>query len=299
MATNMRAAVMQHRIGWRLVYDTLTEGYATSRAEDRQMPSPFPGMNPYLEHPLEWPGFHARYIPALSDALVPILAPRYVVGLQQHVYVFDATDPGDDGQLVGLPDLSLRPGRDDGAGAVGLLTAPAPSRVFAPPRLNLMRQSYLEIRDAESNDVITVIELLSPSNKAGRDRDRYLLKWDTLLESPTHFVELDLLRGGQRSPWEQMPACDYAVTVSRWEARPVADFWPVMLRDRLPAIPVPLRNGDDPAPLDLQAVLHRVYDAAGYQYHLYRRQPDPPLSADDQAWATALITARPGIQSPA
>jgi hypothetical protein len=217
--------------------------------------------------------------------------------MQQGIYVSDATDPGDEGQLFGVPDLALRPGRETGTSAVGLLTAPAPSRVFVPPRANLLRLSYLEVRDAESNDVVTVIEMLSPANKTGRDRERYLFKWETLTESPVHFVEIDLRRGGQRSPWDQMPACDYAVTVSRWEARPVADFWPVMLRDRLPVIPIPLRDEDEPVVLDLQAILHRVYDAAGYQDHLYRRQPDPPLSAEDQAWATALITAGPSSRS--
>jgi hypothetical protein len=146
--------------------------------------------------------------------------------------------------------------------------------------------SFLEIRDRESRELVTVLELLSPANKyAGPDREQYLAKARLLQRSLVNLVEIDLLRGGQRMPWLDMPPCDYCVVVSRVEQRPKAGFWPIRLRDRLPEIPVPLRPGDSDARLDLQEVLHRIYDAAGYEYHIYSGPPEPLLSGEDANWA--------------
>ena len=127
------------------------------------------------------------------------------------------------------------------ASATGLLEAPA--SVWQPP-VDVERHSYLEIRDRENRQLITVIELLSPSNKKlGSDRDQYLAKQHQLLSSTANLVEIDLLRGGPRMPWLDMPVCDYCVVVSRVAERPRAGIWPIQLRERLPLIPVPLRTG--------------------------------------------------------
>jgi hypothetical protein len=253
------------------------------------MPSPFPGMNPYLEHPNGWAGFHNRMIAAYADALTPQVVPRY------YVYLSDATDPGDGGKLFSYPDIGIGPDRGGTVATAGTLTVTAPARVTVPPPVELLRMSYMEIRDADSEELVTVIELLSPSNKVGDDSRAYLHKWQAFMESRVHFVEIDLLRGGRPTPWGHRPPSDYSVTVSRWEARPTADRWPIRLRDRLPVIPVPLRDGDPEATLDLQALLHRVYDAAGYQYRVYRRPPEPPLAPPDDGWAADLArSATPG-----
>jgi Protein of unknown function (DUF4058) len=100
---------------------------------------------------------------------------------------------------------------------------------------------------------------------------------------------IDLLRGGRPMPVERRPRCDYSVMVSRAEARPWAGFWPVRLRQRLPIIPVPLLPGDPEARIDLQEVLHHVYDATGYEDFIYAGQPDPPLSSKDAAWARTFV----------
>jgi hypothetical protein len=85
------------------------------------------------------------------------------------------------------------------------------------------------------------------------------------------------------------PDCDYSVLISRVEDRPHADLWPVRLRSRLPEIPVPLRSPDADARLDLQAIVHRLYDAAGYEDYIYEGVPDPPLAAGDLEWARPFI----------
>jgi hypothetical protein len=91
-------------------------------------------------------------------------------------------------------------------------------------------------------------------------------------------------------PVEPSHECDYCIMVSRVENRPEASFWPLQLRSSLPTIPIPLHRPDSDVSLDLQAVLHETYDQAGYQYHLYRGAPNPPLRPDDASWAASLIS---------
>ena len=138
---------------------------------------------------------------------------------------------------------------------------------------------YLEVRDRQGRELVTEIELLSPSNKrAGDDREAYLAQRRELLRSPAHLVEIDLLHGWTPMPQEGRPECDYSVMVSRAEKRRAADFWPIQLRDRLPVIPIPLRPPDAAARVDLQEVLHRAYDGPGYEHFIYNGEPQSSLS---------------------
>jgi hypothetical protein len=167
----------------------------------------------------------------------------------------------------------------------------------APARVELIdvdrfSETYIEIRDRKSRELVTAIELLSPSNKKpGSDRQQYEGKRNRILTSPAHFVEIDLLRGWPRMPRRNAPKCDYCVQVSRAEDRPQAGFWPIALRDPLPTIPVPLSSGHADVAIDLQAVLHRVYDAAGYAAYIYEDEPVPPLDAEDAAWVKMRLAA--------
>jgi hypothetical protein len=155
------------------------------------------------------------------------------------------------------------------------------------------RVPYLEVRDRTGRELIAVVELLGPSNKRGADREQYLTKRAELIRSPAHLVEIDLLRGGRPMPQEGRPACDDSVLVSRAESRPQAGFWPIGLRDRLPVIPIPLRAEDEAARIDLQEVLHSVYDASGYEDHIYEGDPQPALSPGDAAWARTFVPRSP------
>ncbi len=248
------------------------------------MPSPFPGMNPYLEQPALWPDFHAAFLFEFKANLVSLVRPRYLVLLERHVFVQEP--PGEPTTVRLRPDVLIAaPRRREGGGvAVAEVVAPVDVEHLAQ---EVERVSYLEIRDAASGDVVTVVELLSPANKR-EDRLTYLARREKVLGSAVHLVEVDLLRGGRAMPEANRPPCAYSVLVSRAEGRPHAGFWPIQLRQRLPVVPVPLRDPDPPADVDLQAILHRVYDVSAYEDFIYRGRPEPPLDPDDAAWAEAL-----------
>jgi hypothetical protein len=242
-------------------------------------------MNPYLEQEDAWHDFHESFMPVARDILNSQVLPRYFVTIDEHVYIHEL----DSRHFVGRADLAMvkGPTLSDQTPATGLLEAPA---VVRQPTVDVERLSFLEIRDRQNRQLITAVELLSPSNKRlGSDRDQYLAKQTTLLSSTANLVEIDLLRGGPRMPWLDMPASDYCVVVSRVEERPRAGIWPIRLRERLPEIPVPLRTGEPSAQLDLQEIVNRIYDAAGYEFYIYTSDPEPPLSPEDADWAKQFL----------
>ncbi len=251
------------------------------------MSSPFPGMNPFLERDAVWHDFHESFMPTVREVLAVQVRPRYLIKIDEHIYIHEL--PAQTRRLVGRGDIALSQNRpeDGSTSSTAVLTAPAQVQL---PNVDVERLSFLEIRDRESGKVVTVVELLSPSNKnPGPDRAQYLAKRGRLLNSAVHLVEIDLLRVGPRMPMEPVPALDYCVLVSRHEQRPWAGLWPIRLRNRLPEIPVPLQVPHPDARLDLQQILHRIYDAAGYEDYIYRSPPEPPLSQEDSAWAQELL----------
>jgi hypothetical protein len=102
-------------------------------------------------------------------------------------------------------------------------------------------------------------------------------------------VEIELLRGGEPLPAPDRPDYDDSALVSRAETRPEAEYWPIRLREPLPVVPIPLRGPDRDATLDLQSLLHAVYDAGRYGRYAYESRPNPPLRPADDAWASALL----------
>lgn len=249
------------------------------------MPSPFPGMNPFLEQRSVWHDFHEAFLPAVREELAQQVRPDFYIRIDEHVYIHELS--AEERQFVGRGDVTIhQPGQPQHT--AGLATVEAPSQVRLPA-VDIEQLSYLEICDREDQRVITVIELLSPSNKKpGPDREQYVAKRSELLRRYVNFVELDLLRGGPRMPMEHLADCDYYALVSRWPERPDAGVWPIRLREPLPTIPIPLDAAHPDARLDLLKVLNRVYDAAGYEDYIYRGQPEPKLSPADDEWARTL-----------
>jgi hypothetical protein len=244
-------------------------------------------MNPYLEQDDVWQDFHESMVLAIREDLVRQVVPNYIVKVEEHVYIHERS--AEERGFVGRPDVSLGP-RGPRGSADSSVVAAAPAYGRVPEPIDIERLSFLEVRDRKNRELITVVEMLSPSNKKpGPDREQYLSKRRRLLAASVHLVELDLLRAGPRLPVEGLPECDYYVMVSRMQERPQVGLWPIRLRDPLPGIPVPLRAPDADAHVDLRSLLDRVYDAAGYFAFVYDGIPEPPLNPADAAWATQFV----------
>jgi hypothetical protein len=159
-----------------------------------------------------------------------------------------------------------------------------------------IHEARLEIIDREQRQVITVIEIASPTNKVtgSRGRASYLQKRQEIMNSPSHLVEIDLLRGGDPLNFrELLPPHDYLVHASIRQRRPRARAWPIQLQQRLPVVEIPLRPEDPMAPLDLQQLLAAAYDRAGYDMSInYRKEPNPPLHGENATWAAALLRGK-------
>lgn len=259
------------------------------------MPSPFPGMDPYIEGQA-WGDFRHSLIVALSEAIVAQVRPRYVARIEARFYLEHLHED----EPAGVdPDLTIVASPGDEALAEGMNRGPATDTVarvtLTLPIPERQRDLFLTVRERESMEVVTVIEVLSPSNKRpGSDgRREYLSKRESVLVGPAHLIELDLLRGGERLPTvETLPPADYYAFVSRKRDRPKVEVYHWSLRQQLPLITVPLAGGDPEVPLDLQAAFTNVYDRAGYDYSLsYRHPVEPPLGDEDAAWAQQVLTA--------
>ncbi|MGA7500359.1 MAG: DUF4058 family protein [Isosphaeraceae bacterium] len=263
------------------------------------MPSPFPGMNPFLEHPDVWSTFHTGMLAAMADRLSAQVRPDYLVHMEAHLWIHERADDHEDGglsrRLIGRSDVSISKSRAATSG--GFMSSEAETAVLTPamriliPLVDIERQRYLEIRDRRNRELVAVVELLSPVNKkSGPYRAQYLTKRSEILASPAHLVEIDLLRDGRAMPDQERPSSTYGVMVSRVEERPAADFWPIGLRQPLPTIPVPLRQANSYASLELQVLLHQVYDRGTYAEEIYEQEAGPTLDPADLDWAEHVLS---------
>lgn len=232
------------------------------------MPSPFPGMDPYLEGEL-WSEFHATLASAIRAQLMPRLAPKHVALLAKR----DARDRS----------IAATGARE--SGGIAAPTVELPSFLEAP-------QLSVEIRDVAERRLVTAIEILSPANKHGDGAREYQERRTDLLRTQAHLLELDLLRQGLRIPFAgEPPPAPYYVYLSRWQRRPFTEVWAIGLRQRLPIVPVPLLSPDPDVPLDLQAAVDGCFQLVGYDRLLPYAEPPPPpdLSAADAAWVDARL----------
>ncbi|MDB5292625.1 MAG: hypothetical protein JWL69_3866 [Phycisphaerales bacterium] len=257
------------------------------------MPSPFPGMDPYLEDPRRWPDVHTELISGIRAFLNERLLPKYYATIEERVYISDEYDPG---RRVLVPDVRLL--QKSSAGTLDHLHGGNAAAVAEPiEAITLIeeeiREPRVEIIDAEGQAVVAVIEVLSPTNKihGSAGRESYERKRLDVMKSSSHFIEIDLLRDGEGfSPYEALPPHEYRVHVSRTQRRPRGLLWAIRIEQQLPPIKVPLRDGDPDASLDLQVVLSTAYDRAAYGSILnYRAAPVPPLPPEQAQWAESLL----------
>jgi hypothetical protein len=164
------------------------------------MPSPFPGMDPYLEEPGFWVDVHLSLICEIQARLNVQLRPNYYARIDERVY-FTAREE--------------------------------------------IHDAFLKVVERESGDVVTIIEVLKPRNKVPNSpgRDSFEQQRREVMDSPIHWVEIDLLRGECLAslPEEIVPR-EYMIRVLEKGAQPRSLVWPIQLAQRLPIIPIPLKS---------------------------------------------------------
>lgn len=274
------------------------------------MENPFPGMDPWMEQ--QWGDAHARLIVYACDQIVARLPADLKARVEERVYVASGRERLGTRQ----PDLRVTTRRrsaaatvggdvadpDDAGGATGTATAVQRITVVQPRRVMMPSESvtegFIEIRERlPSGRLITVIEVLSPENKrGGRGRREYLAKQRECLRAGINLVEIDLLRRGR---WTVVAPPEFiddpgTFRISAWSVGDpnVADFYPIGLREALPAIALPLRPGDFLVPLELQPLVNQAYRNGDYADTDYARDPDPPLEGDDAQWADELLRGK-------
>jgi hypothetical protein len=249
------------------------------------MPSPFPGMDPYLEHPGWWPDFHARFIPICCDAVNDVLPEGYDARIETLAQLIEI--PEEEIRLM-EPDLYVAGKR--GAAKTARRTkgtATLDQVVLRAPKFKEVRQHWIRVLYRPEERVVTIIEVLSPTDKTGSGYHEYQAKRDRILARNAHLVELNLLVGGRRpeiaSDW---PPGDYYALIARAEQRPRADIKSWSVRDPLPTVPIPLRAPDADVTLDLAQVFATTYTRGRYARAVnYAEPPFAPLGPDDRAWA--------------
>ena len=247
------------------------------------MPNPFPGMDPYLEGPL-WTTVHNNLIEEIAWQLAPKISPKYLTLTNQRVMVatpdaLELSPPG-----IRVPDVGVYDTGGEPGSATAMATAPLVMDALLPES---MTQTFVEIRDVAERKLVTAIEVLSLSNKRGEGLEEYRQKRREMLASESHFLEIDLLRAGERYPVAGvLPSTPYFVFLSRANRRARVEIWPISLDQPLPEVPVPLLPGDPDVQLDLQEALQTIYDHYRYDQSL-NHSGTPPLSLSPElaAWA--------------
>lgn len=255
------------------------------------MNSPFSGMNPYLEGHL-WPDLHHGLSFAIKAQLVPQLTPKYLV--QTEVYTVMDTNPIPDIGVM-YPDIGVfhnnvvqEPVLAYG-GELQLSSPTLTVRTILPVEVKI---AYTTIRNRKNNQLVALIEILSPVNKRRPGYKKYCEKRMETQAADVHLLEIDLLRRGKRAI--QHPTAQQApYLVSLWNANTRnTELWSFGIRDSLPVVPVPLLE-DEIAVLNLPAAYQQAYTTSQYDIGIdYDEIPPPPVFAKQESeWIAEQIKA--------
>jgi hypothetical protein len=280
------------------------ENQPQAPARTNAMPSPFPGMDPYLETQPRWEIFHGWFIHKLAEFALPKAARLGCwIDVERDVY---GEDPSGERVLIGEADevLTVSSGESEWSGngaATAVLTKPRSIRevVVEEEEAQRHRQHYLVVRENQKwPRALAVVELLSPANKEGTYARTYHAKRSKMLASMTHFMEIDLLRGGDsplRRHFSDLEPTPYFVFVARkLIGSRHEESYPIRLQDCLPTIGLPLWGERPDLPLDLGEAFHSAYDlTTGGRPIQYKTEavPGPALATEDEEWAANLVGA--------
>jgi hypothetical protein len=259
-------------------------------------------MDPFLEQPERFPGFHDKLITYLSELLQPKLPDPYFADSGRRAWIeVSERFIGPDVQVLKPRQAKERP-EERNAGGVAVEVPPSTRPLVIHVPHDERSEPFIEIYTGRRSErrLVTTIEVLSPSNKAPGEQGRelYVRKQREILQSKVHLVEIDLLRAGEHTtavPQHRLLAkagrFDYHVCVHRFDRFEDYLVYPIQLAEHLPEVAIPLLPGDPSIPVDLQAVLDRAYDAGPYRREIdYRAEaPFPPLPPEQEAWAAGVL----------
>jgi hypothetical protein len=254
-------------------------------------------MDPYLE--AHWGDIHTRLVTYAADQLQLQLPPDLFARVEEYL----AVEMEEDGKGRGYyPDV--RVSQQQGDGAAGPTPQPSSAVAIAEPVIIALPSEPPTLRSIRiydrNNRVFTAVEILSPANKIGEaGRKAYRRRQHDFLDGGVSLVEIDLIRDGGHvlyPPEAYLPAdCrgPYRISVVRSWQPFQAEVYRVPLRQRLPAIRIPLRPTDADVALDLQPLIDHCYENGRYEWEInYRVDPVPPLQGDDAAWANQLLRGK-------
>ncbi len=215
------------------------------------MPSPFPGMDPYLEDDKLWPEFHDALVATLYQALLPNLGDRYRARVGQRHYVVEQA-------------------------------------LFTSVIRDEHREKFIEVRQRDGR-LVTLLDVVSPANKTlSAARQAYLAKRQEAKGAGASLVEIDLVLQGQPTldySRDGLPDWDYAVTVTRCTQPERFEIYTATLQKKLPRFRLPLTSDDRDAVLDLQTTFTRCYDQGDFRGRInYGRDPLTTLADDKRKW---------------
>jgi hypothetical protein len=264
------------------------------------MPGPFPGMDPYLEPPRYWRGFHNGFIFNLQATLNRLLPPGFAANYEERVIIIPPErsiypdvlvwrDPSETSGCTSGGTAILEPTAVEATEAHGIV-------IVGPEEIH---DGYLEIRTVtEDEQVVTIVEILSPTNKApdSPHREEYRRKQSEVLRSQTHLLEIDLLRGGMHTvaapvgEIQRRGGWDGIISLHRSTQPDQFEYWFTTLRQSLPKVKIPLMQGLPELELDLQAAFDQTYDAGPYRRRIdYRQEAPLPLQGEDAIWMDTLL----------
>jgi hypothetical protein len=257
-------------------------------------------MDPWLESPVLFPDLHETFIARFREALTGTLPRPYYTALGTRLYVEDS-----DRHIE--PDVDLLiPKRRPKASANGRGVAVA-ERTAKPLTVRVpsdkVKEAFVEIRHATGDRLVTSVEVLSLSNKSKGTKGRklYRRKRKELRQGKVNVVEIDLLRSGEPTTLAPLVRVrrmaggpfEYHVCVWRPNRSLAREVYPIPLADPLPLIAVPLLKGDADVTVDLQEVFAKCYEVGRFDLRAkYAKPPDPPLTAEQQAWADGILKAK-------
>jgi hypothetical protein len=258
------------------------------------MTNPFPGVDPFIEANDRWIGFHNAMMVYASEELNAVLPENYAAFIEERLELVD----GPDASRVTIPDLSV--GRDiysdSGSAGTAVLTEPslAPS-VLTLPDYDPVSEAYIDIRRLPDQELVTSIELLSPTNKDPHGgSSKYRAKRADTISQNVNLVEIDLLLAGRRPEViGKMPAGHFFAYISRASQRPRCDVYGWSLRDALRVIPIPLRSPDPDVTLDLALAFSMPYERNRYRKTLrYDKALTESFAESDRSWIASRIASK-------